>query len=226
MQYISAHMETWLPIPGYEGKYEVSDSGRVRNRRGYVLKPGNSGGRFGYPMVILSPRKKRYVHELVALAFIGPRPEGQVIRHLDGDRFNNVPPNLTYGTSSQNNYDTVEHGRHFHAGRTHCGNGHEYTEENSYWNGKFRVCRKCRADRVAEWSKRNPGYSAAWKRSKRGRRGEWRAAMTACGNGHEYTPENTLWTTKGTRRCRECKNAYARQARATKKVRSNHSEAP
>jgi HNH endonuclease/NUMOD4 motif len=208
-------METWLPIPGYEGKYEVSDAGHIRNQRGYVLKPGNSGGRYGYPMVILSPRKKHYVHELVALAFVGPRPDGQVVRHLDGDRFNNVAPNLAYGTSSQNSYDTVDHGHHFHAGRTHCGNGHEYTAENSYWNGRQRVCRPCRADRVAEWNERNPEYQAASKRSRRQRRGQARANLTHCSNGHEYTPENTIQTKGGTRRCRECKNANARKLRAT-----------
>jgi hypothetical protein len=212
-------METWLPIPGYAGKYEVSDAGRVRNQRGYVLKPGNSGGPYGYQMVILAPRKKHYVHALVALAFIGPRPDGQQVRHLDGDRFNNARANLAYGTPSQNSYDTVDTGHHFHAVREECGNGHEYTPETSYWNGRQRVCRTCRNERVAEWNERNPEYSAAAKRKRRNRkRGQARAEMTHCSSGHEYTPTNTRITPRGHRVCRACKNAKAREARAATKA--------
>jgi len=164
-------METWLPAPGFEGFYEVSDEGRVRSlHRGIrTLRPGTANG---YPMVILSvngKRAKRYVHRLVAEAFIGPCPEGQEVRHRNDDRLNPALSNLLYGTSSENNYDAVANGVHYWANRTHCDGGHEFTPENSYWNGKQRVCRPCRAARVAEWNKRNPGRAAAWKRERRRR---------------------------------------------------------
>lgn len=40
--------------------------------------------------------------------------------------------NLTYGTPSENHKDTVAHGRHPWANRTHCPQGHEYAEANVY----------------------------------------------------------------------------------------------
>jgi hypothetical protein len=36
------------------------------------------------------------------------------------------------------------------------------------------------------------------------RRAKWRPA---CRNGHQYTPENTVWQKDGTRRCRACQAA-------------------
>jgi transposase len=50
------------------------------------------------------------VHALVALAFIGPRPNGQVVRHLDGDKKNNRPDNLAYGEKWVNAADARRHG--------------------------------------------------------------------------------------------------------------------
>jgi hypothetical protein len=55
--------------------------------------------------------RTRYIHHLVAWAWIGDPPVGaQCIRHLDGDNQNNSSSNLAYGTHSQNNLDKVAHG--------------------------------------------------------------------------------------------------------------------
>jgi hypothetical protein len=53
----------------------------------------------------------RNVHTLVALAFIGPRPPGKQVRHLDGDCTNNYWKNLKYGTPQKNMDDRTKHGR-------------------------------------------------------------------------------------------------------------------
>lgn len=157
--------ERWLPVVSWEGLYEVSDLGRVRSLdrliagrsssrrryRGRILTLG--GNPAGYLVVSLwdAPRvESRFVHQLVAEAFIGTRPDGLVIRHLDGDRSNNRPGNLAYGTYSENNYDIITHGRHHNANKTHCRNGHEYTPENTKVvlrrDGVFseRLCMTCR----------------------------------------------------------------------------------
>lgn len=146
--------ERWLPVIGYEGLYEVSDLGRIRSlprqtckgvRGGRVLRSPPTG--HGYMHVGLSHQNQvRYyaVHILVAASFIGPRPAGMEIRHLDGNKLNNVPANLCYGTHGENETDKVRHGTHRNGNKTHCPQGHEYTPENTYtYPSGARGCRAC-----------------------------------------------------------------------------------
>ena len=144
--------ETWRPVVSCEG-YEISDLGRVRNWRGKVMTPYPDDN--GYPTV--KPRvngryKSRRVHRLVAEAFLGECPEGQEVRHLDGNPANNVLPNLCYGTRSENNLDAVGHGTHVMANVTECPKGHEYTPENTYVYDGRRFCRRCAL--IATWRRR------------------------------------------------------------------------
>lgn len=68
--------------------------------------------------------KSRYwpyrVHVVVCLTFVGPRPPGQLVRHLDGSRENNVPRNLVWGTSLENEQDAFRHGTRTQMGETHA----------------------------------------------------------------------------------------------------------
>ena len=139
-------VEQWKPVNGYEGLYEVSSHGRVRSvdrtvtrsdgqvhrRKGKLLRtPLSPGG--GYPFVNLSTQGKhriRYVHSLVAGAFIGTRPEGMEVCHNDGIKTNNHVDNLRYGTSSDNELDKLRHGTHHNKAKTHCLRGHELFAEN------------------------------------------------------------------------------------------------
>ena len=50
------------------------------------------------------------VHQLVAIAFIGECPIGMEVRHCDGDKTNNSPNNLSYGTRLENHADKIRHG--------------------------------------------------------------------------------------------------------------------
>lgn len=153
--------ETWCPVPEFEGRYEVSDQGRVRSLdmrigagsptgtrllRGRVLKQYADQG---YARVVLTVNGKRHmrtVHRLVAAAFLGPRPDGMETCHNNGDSLDNRVENLRYDTHSENQLDVVRHGRHNAAKRTHCKHGHEYTPENIYRRPgtRARLCRECR----------------------------------------------------------------------------------
>ena len=113
--------EVWQPIDGYEGLYEVSSLGKVRSVDRWLEKRGRAGVMLTQRLrgktlrqlldgnkrlfVTLSKNGKRApirVHRLVAAAFLGPRPEGLQINHLDGDRINNAAANLEYCTPSEN----------------------------------------------------------------------------------------------------------------------------
>ena len=51
------------------------------------------------------------VHRLITLAFHGEQPIDKTqIRHLDGNRINNLPYNLCWGTAKENAADRVIHG--------------------------------------------------------------------------------------------------------------------
>lgn len=155
----STEPESWAPVVGYEGFYEVSNLGRVRSvekrvrtARGTRLRPSVvrklSANPRGYLTVNLSRgeagSRTQHVHTLVLSAFVGPRPEGMEARHLDGNPANNSIANLAWGTHSENNLDRVRHGTHHLASRTHCPRGHEYTPENTCLDQGKRSCRECR----------------------------------------------------------------------------------
>ena len=121
----TANVEEWRTIPGYEGRYEVSSRGRVRNSAGRVLTTHLTPK--GYPEISLGRRRWR-VHALVCLAFIGPRPEGLQVRHLNDIKTDLSPSNLTYGTPSENIRDQVQNGRNSNATKRLCKRGHDLTD--------------------------------------------------------------------------------------------------
>lgn len=113
-------VEEWRDVPGYEGFYQVSNYAHIRtlphrdwrNRSHPGLSRKTKVNPGGYVLVTLSKNGKmrtHRVHSLVAAAFIGARPEGYEVNHLDGNKLNNCPSNLEYCTPSQNTkhaYDT------------------------------------------------------------------------------------------------------------------------
>lgn len=149
-------MERWLEVPGFEGRYEVSDLGRVRSMD-YI----DSVGRFrrsaiktqrespmGYKIVSLyvnGTNSCRFVHTLVLAAFVGPRPSRHVGCHEDDNPSNNRLANLRWKTQKQNQDDCVARGRHPIAAATSCSKGHEWTVENTYVrpDTNYRQCRTC-----------------------------------------------------------------------------------
>lgn len=118
----------WKDVVGFEGIYQVSNTGIVRSvdrrrrvsdsmgrnyevvNRGRVL--ATRLHQFGYLIVTLSKENIPYtrtVHRLVAKAFLPFRGESFVVRHLDGNCLNNNVENLAYGTQKENMADAARH---------------------------------------------------------------------------------------------------------------------
>lgn len=153
-------MEQWKAVQGYEGLYEVSSHGRVRSLdrpwrpgirsfKGKELKPQKK--KRGYYAVALNKNGISLIakiHSLVAESFIGPRPDGEEVRHRDSNPLNNRLENLVYGTRSDNVRDAVKHGTHFQKSKTHCPKDHEYNEANIRWYDGRRYCKGCERERI------------------------------------------------------------------------------
>lgn len=122
--------ERWKDVPGFEGRYQVSDAGRVRSVdrmrevrtrwggtffrafRGQMLTPVLDGD--GYLRVGLydSPRSLFVpVHRLVALTFVPNIFNLPAVDHKDSDRANPAASNLQWVTGSQNTALSASRGK-------------------------------------------------------------------------------------------------------------------
>lgn len=110
--------ELWKVYP-QDVRYEVSTEGRVRTvDTGRLRKPVKI--RSGYLTLVFSTSTKhvlRYVHTMVAETWIGDRPQGLEVSHLDGNKNNCKLDNLAYETHLENHAHRYEHGTD-HAGET------------------------------------------------------------------------------------------------------------
>ena len=119
--------ELWRDVHGFEGKYQVSDHGRVRSmdrqvpmrsihgleyyrhKKGVELRPGTCRG---YLIVNLFPYGTIAVHRLVAQAFVeGYKNDGGLeVNHKDGNKRNNHASNLEWVTKKENQDHAVAKG--------------------------------------------------------------------------------------------------------------------
>jgi hypothetical protein len=109
-------MEIWKDIQGYEGRYEVSNLGRVRTVphyiehnmfpgvqkfvRGRMRKLQNNGT--GYKFLVLSKGDFRTVHRLVAQSFIPNTDNKPWVNHKNGIKSDNRVENLEWCTRQEN----------------------------------------------------------------------------------------------------------------------------
>ncbi len=160
-------VERWLPIPDWEGLYEVSDDGRVRSVD-RVIRHSSKGGerllrgkelclqvkRDGYVHVCLAAQGRKSsvpVHRLVLLTFVGPPPPGMESCHGPGGPESNRLSNLRWDTQFENFRDVVRSRRHRNLQKQHCLRRHPLMGANlilgsatSTPGERKRECRSCR----------------------------------------------------------------------------------
>jgi hypothetical protein len=130
--------EEWRPVVGVDG-YEVSNLGNLRSYRVILVDGYRSikSGRRAEPKALkLTPNADGYLvwgaydaekgkvvqyraHHAVLEAFVGPRPEGLIARHLNGNSADNRVENLAWGTAQENINDRIRHGTDNAGDRSH-----------------------------------------------------------------------------------------------------------
>lgn len=147
--------EIWKDIKGYEELYQVSSIGRVRSKTriitfinkygfkseykkpGQILKPNTVSSPHYYAIDLHNNKnvERKYIHRLVAEAFI-PNPNNkQVVNHIDYNTHNNNVNNLEWVTTAENVQHSIEH---FKKPKNviNSSTGYKYIGTR---NGKYRV---------------------------------------------------------------------------------------
>lgn len=110
--------EFWMDIPQYEGRYRISNFGRIESCERNVMNNGTSQtipqkilkqilDTNGYLYVNLCKGipKKFYVHKLMVTTFVRPLTSEECCRHLNGIKMDNRIDNLALGTRFENSED-------------------------------------------------------------------------------------------------------------------------
>lgn len=166
------NQEIWKDIAGYEGRYQVSNQGRVRSLPGKNDHQKYKGGvlilakdKCGYMAVNLS-RKSYKVHRLVAAAFINNPSGYPCVNHKDENKTNNHVENLEWCSYRyNNNYGTRNQRISDNAGRTII----QYTLDG---------------DKVREWSSASKAAKTY---------GVKRTTITGCCAGRQHTSCGYIW---------------------------------
>lgn len=233
--------ETWLPVVGYENRYEVSNLGGVRSvtrvveqintwgklvrrtLRGKMLAQIDRGGYKGVTLSANDIPTIRKIHRLVLEAFVGPCPDGMLTRHLNGNPSDNRLSNLKWGTPVENAGDSIRHGTNDKTRRTHCPRSHPLQGANldPHQGGGRRSCLACRLAKDATKyrpradPKRLPAVVATLADEYFEKlRGGWRPISN---RDRTHCPDgheyagDNLYVSNGRRECRKCIAASSRR---------------
>ena len=132
--------EIWKDVKEYEGLYQVSNMGRVKNNHEKIRSIRTR--KDGYQDIALYKNKNvkyKLIHRLVAEAFLHNPDNKKTVNHKDGDKTNNKVNNLEWSTASENTIHAYEKGlinteKLRLAGKKRCGQNHHmygkhHTEE-------------------------------------------------------------------------------------------------
>lgn len=177
--------------------------------------------RHGYGQfdVTVNGRHKNWrAHRWVYTQVVGPLDPDEDIDHVCRVKACVNPSHLLPGSTLAN--VTAGNAGENNRAKTHCSNGHRFTEENTRLygpNGDWRECRECTRERIK-----------ALMRAKRGTPEDYIPGQdrTHCAQGHEFTPENTRHPKRGGRECIECSRTAAREYMRKKRAAQPKSEVP
>ncbi len=132
--------EIWKPVVGFEGRYEVSSTGRIKALSREIVYSDGRKGRLperlikgtllnaGYYCVSFDTKTRKSIHTVVAEAFLGSSEYRQTVNHKDGNKTNNCVENLEWATYKENNN---------HARKTGLNNQHGEKTNLSKYSDQF-----------------------------------------------------------------------------------------
>jgi len=139
-----------LPVKGVSVEERLSRR-LVRQPKTWCLEwTGATNGEYGEINV---DGKPILAHRLAWTLWVGPIPEGQIVRHYVCDNPPCCEPtHLRLGTHADNMADKIAKGRDHNQKKTHCLMGHPYDADNTYiapgHNGRqCRICHVAAMDR-------------------------------------------------------------------------------
>ena len=122
--------ELWKDIPGYEGRYQASNQGRIKSLERQVrsinwytnkpflrtvperiLKPGRFCKSGHLSVVLRRGAAGSPVHQLIMKTFVGEPPDNMEVLHNNGDPTDNRLCNLRYGSRTDNILDVYRQGK-------------------------------------------------------------------------------------------------------------------
>jgi hypothetical protein len=111
---VYSESEKWKDIPGYEGKYQASNIGRLKNiLKGNIVSGGinkANGYRYAYLMGLDGSKRNHRVHRLIAMSHLANPKSLPYVNHKDGNKVNNNIDNLEWCTAEENCQHALENG--------------------------------------------------------------------------------------------------------------------
>ena len=111
---MSKRAEIWKPLSGFEGRYEISNLGNIKNvKRNSIVKTHiDAHGYQSCTLRYVGDKKSHTIkiHRAIALAFIPNPNDYPIINHKDGNKLNNSIDNLEWCTYQHNIKHSFDNG--------------------------------------------------------------------------------------------------------------------
>lgn len=116
--------------------YSFNEDGTILNKDGSLKIPSLNGKGYCKSNFYINGRGETHlIHNLFAFLFLGKKPEGMEVDHIDNDRTNNKPSNLRYISKSENNKKSYDCGNRIVEGFKNANS--RYTED------QFKIALDC-----------------------------------------------------------------------------------
>lgn len=107
---LNARQEIFIPVKGFEGLYEISNYGRLRNARKIMKTYQVNSGYLAAKLVKEGKRTSVLLHRLVAEHFLKPAPGKSEVNHKNHEKIDNRVDNLEWVSSKENKRHSKDEG--------------------------------------------------------------------------------------------------------------------